>query len=91
MNENVSKEHSGGVAAESPSPTLVEGYWPVDDVRRIFVEGAKWWEFHSRGGTMWQSDTQIAEEEADKRFPNGTVPPRLNITEQDNEPERDVG
>ena len=33
-----------------------------------FVAGAKWWEFHSTGGTMWQSDQRLAEEEAERRY-----------------------
>lgn len=32
-----------------------------------FIDGAKWWEFESTGGTMWQSDQQKAAEEAIKR------------------------
>lgn len=52
----------------------IEGYWPEDDLRRAFVMGAKWWEFHSREATMWQSDQRLAEEEADRRYPDGKVP-----------------
>jgi len=32
-----------------------------------FIDGAKWWEFESTGGTMWQSDQQKAADEAIKR------------------------
>ena len=46
----------------------MEGSWSKDDIRRVFVAGAKWWEFHSIGGTMWQSDQRLAEEEATKRY-----------------------
>ncbi len=38
-----------------------------------FVQGAKWWEFTSTGGTMWQSDQQLAEKEAIRRKQNGTL------------------
>jgi len=34
-----------------------------------FVAGAKWWEFHSTGGTMWQSDQGLVHDEATKRWP----------------------
>jgi hypothetical protein len=33
-----------------------------------FVKGAKWWEYHSTKGTMWQSDQELAAIEAEKRF-----------------------
>lgn len=47
------------------------GTWDKDDLRRAFVAGAKWWEWHSRNATMWQSDQRLAEQEAERRFPNG--------------------
>jgi len=46
----------------------MEGSWPKNDIRRAFVAGAKWWEFHSTGGTMWNSDRVLAEAEATKRY-----------------------
>lgn len=51
--------------------TVLEGTWPADDLRRAFVEGAKWWEYESTGATMWPSDRNIAEAEAERRFPGG--------------------
>lgn len=48
----------------------IEGYWARSDIRRAFVEGAKWWEFISTGATMWQSDRNRAEKEASKRYPD---------------------
>ena len=45
-----------------------EGLWGPKDIRRAFVEGAAWWEFHSTGATMWQSDRSKAEDEADRRY-----------------------
>lgn len=47
---------------------IIEGTWKALDYRRAFVEGAKWWEFHKTGATMWQSDRATAEEEAEKRW-----------------------
>jgi len=47
---------------------MTEGSWAKDDIRRAFVAGAKWWEFHSTGGTMWQSDQRLAETEASNRY-----------------------
>ena len=52
----------------------IDGYWPKDDIRRAFVAGAKWWEWHKEGATMWQSDTREAEDEAEKRYPGGKLP-----------------
>lgn len=46
----------------------IEGTWPKNDIRRAFVAGAKWWEYHSTGATMWQSDQRLAEAEAEKRY-----------------------
>lgn len=38
-----------------------------------FVQGAKWWEFHSTGGTMWQSDQSSANAEATRKANAGTL------------------
>lgn len=38
-----------------------------------FVQGARWWEYHKEGATMWQSDQRLAEEEALKRLENKTL------------------
>jgi hypothetical protein len=43
--------------------------WPANDIRRAFVEGAAWWEYHQQNATMWQSDRRIAEAEAEMRYP----------------------
>ena len=48
--------------------SIIEGTWPENDLRRAFIAGAKWWEYHKTGGTMWQSDQRLAEDEADKRY-----------------------
>jgi hypothetical protein len=52
----------------APLPLVSHGSWTADDPRRHFVEGAKWWEWHCHGGTMWPSDVHLAETEATKRF-----------------------
>lgn len=49
----------------------IHGSYCHDDLRRAFVAGAAWWEFHSNSGTMWSSDRDIAEMEAEKRYPGG--------------------
>ncbi len=38
-----------------------------------FVQGAQWWEYKEKGATMWPSDRNLAEDEADKRAKNGTL------------------
>lgn len=47
---------------------MLEGTWPENDIRRAFVAGASWWEWHSTDFTMWPSDRTLAEEEAEKRY-----------------------
>lgn len=46
----------------------VEGTLPEFDIRRAFVDGARWWEYRQTGATMFQSDRNIAEAEAEKRY-----------------------
>lgn len=62
---------------KKPPPTprgpKLEGTWSADDLRRAFVAGAKWWEFVSRAATMWPSDVRGAEEEAEKRYREGSL------------------
>lgn len=56
--------------SQIPPPAPYEpSEWAKDDPRRIFVEGAKWWEFESDSATMWQADVRRAEEEAQRRYP----------------------
>ena len=55
-----------------------EGTWGPNDLRRAFVEGAAWWELHSTGFTMWQSDRTVAEDEAGRRYSDQQpAPPEL--------------
>jgi len=62
------------VSADSPSaqPSHVAGIpvkWHPDEAKiRAFVEGAKWWEWHMTGATMWQADQELAEQEAKNRY-----------------------
>jgi len=50
---------------------IIEGTWPKDDLRRAFVAGAKWWEYHQTNFTMWPSDRKLAETKAEKLYPSG--------------------
>jgi hypothetical protein len=38
------------------------------DLRLAFIYGAKWWEYHSTKGTMWQSDQHLVAEAAERRY-----------------------
>lgn len=38
-----------------------------------FVQGAKWWEHHKTGATMWASDQSKAEGHAEEMARNGTL------------------
>lgn len=51
----------------------LEGFLPYNDIRRAFVEGASWWEWHQAGATMWTSDRILAENEAERRYPEGKL------------------
>lgn len=50
------------------------GTWAGDDVRRWFVDGASWWEFTKTGCTMWPSDRDRAEAEAESRLAGSKAP-----------------
>lgn len=47
------------------------GQWAKDDLRSAFVAGAAWWEYHREGATIWQSERNLAEVEAENRYPDG--------------------
>jgi len=51
----------------------LEGTWPADDIRRAFVDGAKWWNYVSTGFTMFSAERNEAENEAERRYPGGKV------------------
>jgi hypothetical protein len=44
-----------------------------DGLREAFVKGAKWWEFESTKGTMWNSDQHKAWDEAKRRYPDAAL------------------
>lgn len=44
----------------------------ADIQREAFLRGAKWWEYRSTNGTMWQSDQKEVYEEACRKYPGGT-------------------
>ena len=46
---------------------------PSDKLIIAFAQGAQWWEYFSRGATMWNDDRRLAEEEAERRLANGTL------------------
>jgi hypothetical protein len=39
-----------------------------------FVKGAKWWEYHKTGATMWPSDQALADAEGGRKFDQGPDP-----------------
>lgn len=49
-----------------------------------FVQGAKWWEYHSRGGaTMWTSDQELAQQAALEMERDNTLGIATAIREQE--------
>jgi len=38
-----------------------------------FQQGAKWWEWHSSGATMWSSDSALAWDEAQRKAADGSL------------------
>ena len=39
-----------------------------DDILQAFVEGAKFWEWHKTGATMWQSDQNLCLQKAKEKY-----------------------
>lgn len=62
----------------------IAGTWPENDLRRAFVAGAKWWEYYDKGATMWQSDQRLAENEAERRYPDGKIEKETHENETNN-------
>lgn len=52
-------------------PTGMDGWWP-HGVHRAFVDGAKWWQFHQNGSTMFGAERDEAEAKALEKY--GPVP-----------------
>ena len=67
-------ERSASQQAEQGGQRTTIGLWANDDPRRLFVEGAAWWQFTANGSTMFDSERNAAEAEAARRFPEGTLP-----------------
>lgn len=45
-----------------------DGTWPLDCLQRAFVDGAKWWQFHKNGSTMFPSERVETEKQAIGRY-----------------------
>lgn len=63
--------HADGLAAArklNEPAARTDGKWPNNDPRSAFVAGAAWWEFTKTGATIWASDRDRAEAEAERRF-----------------------
>lgn len=60
---------------DQPIPVRLQpdGSVTPDSLIIAFVQGAQWWEYHKTGATMWASDRDQAESEAEKRTVNGTL------------------
>lgn len=61
---------------------MQEGTWPQNDLRSAFVAGARWWEYHCKAFSMWQSDQRLAEAEAEKRYGSLSKQMRLQADQQ---------
>lgn len=69
--DKAKQEADEWIAAASQSQAMTD----VERDRLVlaFIHGAKWWEFHKTGFTMWQSDQNLALHEARKRHEHGTL------------------
>ena len=47
--------------------------WADDDLRRVFVAGASWMYLQTVGATMWTTEREEAEAEAERRYPGGAT------------------
>jgi hypothetical protein len=52
----------------SSSDKVDKGEWPEGDIRRAFVEGARWYLWWSERATMFGAERRAAEAEAEKRY-----------------------
>lgn len=62
------EEKLTALQAEHERLKAIPGSWAPNDIRRAFVAGAAWWEWHKEQATMWPSDRDKAETEANRRF-----------------------
>lgn len=51
----------------------MEGAWAKDDLRRAFVDGVKWWNYVLTRYTLFPSERDVVENEAESRYPNGKL------------------
>lgn len=68
MAQAAESHYPGGQPAPNQPPQSLLGLWSADDPRRAFVAGAEWMEYHGTSFTMWRSDVDIAEAEAERRY-----------------------
>lgn len=47
--------------------------WADDDLRGVFVAGASWMYLQTVGTTMWTTEREEAEAEAERRYPGGAT------------------
>jgi len=73
---------SVGNAEAQPSSAPSSGSVTPDTLIVAFVQGAQWWEYHNTGATMWASDRDQAEGEAETRAANGTLGKSPNVPDQ---------
>jgi len=62
--------------SKTPEPSTLAsatGSETPDALIVAFVQGAKWWEYHQTGATMWASDQDQAEGHAEEMARNGTL------------------
>jgi hypothetical protein len=62
----------------SPEPQTP---WENDDRAAAFVAGARWWEYHQTGATMWQYDQSLAWKVARDRYPVNVPATTMNWLE----------
>lgn len=71
--------HKKRQAARATVDALVEGHEQEThsvnrpNLRHAFLQGAKFWEFHKEGGTMWQSDQRLCATRAKEMEADGTL------------------
>jgi hypothetical protein len=72
--EQVQEQPEGLSRPEVPPPVPPD---PRDEtirqLREAFLKGAKWWEFKSTCGTMWQSDQKEVWEAACRKYPDSAA------------------
>lgn len=68
------------IAGSDGAHKAMEQSGPLASLRdrqiEAFVAGARWWEYYSTSGSMWQSDQALAFEEAQKRYPDDKKEPK---------------